>query len=205
EHEVVGCSEDLALWVFELNQAGHLPWFDEPRVLTPDPQWKKQVADAARTLWLRPSLLETFQTEEQLWRTLQALSTVPTVPQLQRIHPAVVRAKAVCEAAITEELNIARLAKEAGLSASRLAHLFAEQVGVTPLQYRNFVRVQHFIRTYNGDEGNLMRAALHAGFGSYAQCHRVFRQVCGASPADHFKWLCTPTEVDAKRTLVATA
>src|SRR5690606_14834981 len=176
EHEVVGCSEDLALWVFELNQAGHLPWFDEPRVLTPDPQWKKQVADAARTLWLRPSLLETFQTEEQLWRTLQALSTVPTVPQLQRIHPAVVRAKAVCEAAITEELNIARLAKEAGLSASRLAHLFAEQVGVTPLQYRNFVRVQHFILTFSGDDRYLMRAAFQAGFGYYALFYRVVRQ-----------------------------
>jgi AraC-like DNA-binding protein len=205
EHELVGCSEDLALWVLELNGAGHLSWIDEPSVLALEARWKKQVVESARGLWLRPSAEDAVQAEERLWRTLNSMDAGAAVPELRRLHPAVVRAKAVCEASITEELNVARLAKESGLSASRLAHLFADEVGVTPLQYRNFVRVQHFIRTCSGDERNLMRAALQSGFGSYAQFHRVFRQVCGASPADHIKWLCTTTEIDAKRTLAATA
>src|SRR5690606_3889156 len=162
EHELISSSEDLALWVFELNDVAPLPWFDEPCVLSPEVRWKKQVVEVARGLWLRPSAEEALRAEEKLWSILSALDVASVVPELKRLHPAVVRAKAVCEAAITEELNIARLAKESGLSASRLAHLFADEVGVTPLQYRNFVRVQHFIRTFSGDERNLMRAALQA-------------------------------------------
>jgi len=30
------------------------------------------------------------------------------------------------------------------------------------------------------------RAALEASFGSYAQCHRVFRQYLGCTPRDYF-------------------
>jgi AraC-like DNA-binding protein len=139
-----------------------------------------------------------------VWRALLGLEETQAQPSLP-VHPAVAQAKSVCEQLADRQLDIARLAEQSGLSASRLAHLFAEQLGITPLQYRNFARVQHFIRSYDGDERNLLRAALRAGFGSYAQFHRAFRQVCGEAPAVHFKWLANSARIDAKRTLGSTA
>jgi AraC-like DNA-binding protein len=201
DHELIRSSEDVALWVFELNEVAALPWLAQPRVLSLELDWKKAVIAAARRLWLRPSQQETRSLQQHLWGAFSSFQEAPAPSHPAALHPAVVRAKRVCEACVDEELDVARLSRESGLSASRLAHLFAEQVGVTPLQYRNFARVQHFIRTYNGDERNLLQAALEAGFGSYAQFHRVFWQVCGEPPAVHFKWLSDSGEVDARRTL----
>jgi AraC-like DNA-binding protein len=205
EHELIRSSEDVAVWVCELNGARGLSLLEHPGVLTPEHEWRKSVIAAIRRLWLRPPTAGALPLQAQLCQALRSFPEITTAPSFEELHPAVVRAKSVCETSVNQELDVARLARESGLSASRLAHLFAEQVGVTPLQYRNFARVQHFIRSHDGDERNLMRAALRAGFGSYAQFHRVFWQVCGEPPAVHFKWLATSPEVDAQRTLSETA
>lgn len=200
-HELIQTSEDVALWVIELNGVATIPGFAEAGALTPDSQWKKSTIAEARRLWLRPPAHEALEIQTELWKSFLSFESPSRAPRQESLHPAVVRAKDVCELCVDEDLDIARLARHAGLSASRLAHLFAEQVGVTPLQYRNFARVQHFIRTYAGDEGDLLRAALRAGFGSYAQFHRVFRQVCGKSPAMHLRWLTHSRAPNSRRTL----
>jgi len=198
-HELVRTSPDLTLWVLELASAAEVPWLAEPCVLAPAEAWRKPLLAAVRKLWLRPSASVALQLQARSWQALHAVE-VDTVASGAHLHPAVAQAKLVCEALGEQRLDISGLARQAGLSSSRLSHLFAEQLGLTPLQYRNFARVQHFIQTYDGDERNLLRAALRAGFGSYAQFHRTFRQVCGESPANHFRWL-DGAEVDAKRTL----
>jgi len=204
-HELVRASEDLALWVLELNGVAQLPWLAEAHVFTPDVKWKKSTIAETRRLWLRPALTEALAIQGQLGNSLLSFRGSDCAPHPEPLHPAVVRAKEVCELRVHEELDIARLAQQSGLSTSRLAHLFAEQVGVTPLQYRNFARVQHFIRTYDDTKRDLLRASLRAGFGSYAQFHRVFRQVCGEPPAMHFRWLTGSGAVSAQRTLGETA
>lgn len=201
DHELVRTSHDVALWVVEQNGM-ELPLGPGPaRVVTPGAAWRKAFVADVRRLWLRPSLTETLQLQDRLKLVQKTLRHRPGPPEPQDLHPAVVRAKELCERSLGSELDAAQLARESGLSASRLAHLFADQVGISPLQYRNFAQVQRFIRAYNGEERNLLRAALAAGFGSYAQFHRVFRQVCGERPAAHFKWLAASDEVDPLRTL----
>jgi AraC-like DNA-binding protein len=204
DHELVRSSEDLTLWVIELKGAPPLPWAARPSAIAPTEGWRRSALLALRKLWLRPPGGEALALQARLWRDLLELEQTQTAPSLP-VHPAVAQAKAVCERLADQKLDVERLARESGLSASRLAHLFAEQLGITPLQYRNFARVQYFIRSYDGDEHNLLRAALRAGFGSYAQFHRTFRQVCGAPPAVHFRWLTESARVDAKRTLGSTA
>jgi len=203
-HELVHCSPDLTLWVIELRGADPLSWAAEPRVLSPTAAWRRSALLAIRKLWLRPPDEEALALHTRLWRTFVSLE-VATPEQSLPLHPAVLHAKLVCERLGDANLDISGLARKAGLSSSRLAHLFADQLGITPLQYRNFARVQYFIRSYDGDERNLLGAALRAGFGSYAQFHRTFRQVCGTAPAVHFKWLTSTARLDAKRTLGSTA
>ena len=64
-----------------------------------------------------------------------------------------------------------------------LSRAFRREVGATLPQYRNRLRILAFIRKL--DAGLSMTAASRlAGFGSYSQCHRVFRQLLGHSPRE---------------------
>jgi len=103
------------------------------------------------------------------------------------VHPAVERTAARLrdEAA---DCDLPTLARHAGLSASRLSRLFATQTGMSITAYRNRQRVERFLARYGrGQRVTMLDAALGAGFGSYPQFHRVFKQVMGTSPAGYFR------------------
>jgi transcriptional regulator GlxA family with amidase domain len=78
------------------------------------------------------------------------------------------------------------LAHRSGLSASRLSRLFKEQTGFALVDFRNRQRISRFLEIYGtGQRQTMLNAAMDAGFGSYPQFHRVFRQVMGSSPAEY--------------------
>lgn len=77
------------------------------------------------------------------------------------------------------------LAKRFAVSASKLTHAFKEEMGVSLVEYKNRLRLERFLNMVAPGGGNLMQAALDAGFGSYAQFHRVFRDLLGATPREY--------------------
>ena len=53
-------------------------------------------------------------------------------------------------------------------------------------QYRNRQRLERFIQLYGqGQRINMLEAALTAGFGSYPQFYRVFRDFMGCTPQEY--------------------
>ena len=79
--------------------------------------------------------------------------------------------------------NLAELARTVGLSPSHLSRLFNTQMGLTISRFRNQQRLQRFVNLYgNGRHTTALAAAHQAGFGSYAQFYRVFRQEVGRNP-----------------------
>jgi AraC-like DNA-binding protein len=80
--------------------------------------------------------------------------------------------------------DLASLARAANLSPSHLSRLFKAQTGVSISRFRNQQRLQRFQLLYGrGRRTTALAAALEAGFGSYAQLHRVFRELTGRSPS----------------------
>ena len=80
--------------------------------------------------------------------------------------------------------DLTALARAASLSSSHLSRIFKEQTGVSISWFRNQQRLQRFLRLYGtGRRTTALAAALEAGFGSYAQFYRVFRQQAGRSPS----------------------
>jgi AraC-like DNA-binding protein len=79
----------------------------------------------------------------------------------------------------------AALARGLHTEASGLSRKFRQELGVTFVEYRARVRLMRFISRVDAGEP-LTRAALAAEFGSYAQCHRVFRRALGCSPQAYF-------------------
>jgi AraC-like DNA-binding protein/quercetin dioxygenase-like cupin family protein len=114
------------------------------------------------------------------WQQFQQAADVP----VRDVHPAVEKAARM----IRDESNLfslAELAKHAGLSAHRLSRLFKQQTGVALVEFRNRQRVEKFLEIYGtGQRRTMLDAALEAGFGSYAQFHRVFKRMTGRSPGE---------------------
>jgi transcriptional regulator GlxA family with amidase domain len=77
------------------------------------------------------------------------------------------------------------LAKRFAVSPTKLGHVFNEEMGIGLVDYKNRLRVERFLTLVAPGGGNLMQAALDAGFGSYAQFHRVFRELLGATPREY--------------------
>jgi AraC-like DNA-binding protein len=84
------------------------------------------------------------------------------------------------------EANGAELGAALGADPSALSRHFHDDLGLRFVEYRARLRLIAFVRLV--DTGaSLSRAALDAGFGSYAQCHRVFTASLGCSPRSYFK------------------
>ncbi|MDO8540774.1 MAG: AraC family transcriptional regulator [Opitutaceae bacterium] len=85
----------------------------------------------------------------------------------------------------TCEHDLGQLARRCGASGAHLSRMFARQVGVPMSRYRNSVRLGRFFEHFRGPERKTVtEAAYMAGFGSYAQFHRVFTRAYGRGPRE---------------------
>jgi hypothetical protein len=69
-----------------------------------------------------------------------------------------------------------------------------EHTGHGFVEWRNRTRLERFHILYP-KSGDLLTAALEAGFGSYTQFHRVFSEIVGATPGDWAKSGARPKSV----------
>jgi AraC-like DNA-binding protein len=82
-------------------------------------------------------------------------------------------------------LSCDALAKQLHISAGWLARTFKREASTSVVEHRNELRLARFLERAVEDPDNLASAALDAGFGSYAQFHRVFRARFGQSPREY--------------------
>ncbi|HSS38745.1 MAG TPA: AraC family transcriptional regulator [Polyangia bacterium] len=80
-----------------------------------------------------------------------------------------------------------QIAGELGISVSRLARVFKRDMGMSLVEYRNRLRLDRFWVLVDGGRPSLLEAALAAGFGSYAQFHRVFRAQRHLTPREYLR------------------
>jgi AraC-like DNA-binding protein len=79
------------------------------------------------------------------------------------------------------------IAARVGVSLGRLAHVFKTELGMSMVEYRNRVRLKRFTTLLDEGRHNLLETALAAGFGSYAQFHRVFRALRHVTPREYLR------------------
>jgi AraC-like DNA-binding protein len=101
----------------------------------------------------------------------------------RRVHPAVEHAARLLRDDAAPA-TVHELAARVNMSPAHLSRLFKSQIGTTIVGFRNQQRLERFMRLWeSGDAPTLTRAALDAGFGSYAQFYRVFKRLTGVGPA----------------------
>lgn len=100
------------------------------------------------------------------------------------VHPAVERAARLLRDQ-NPPLAVPALARQVGLSPSRLSRLFAAQTGRSLSDFRAAQCLQRALRLCDDKGLSLSEIAVRAGFGSYSQFHRIFRATTGQSPAQY--------------------
>ncbi|MDP3653381.1 MAG: AraC family transcriptional regulator [Rhodoferax sp.] len=100
----------------------------------------------------------------------------------KKIDPRVAQVLAMIGKEPAEKIQVERLADAVSLSSSRLAHLFAEQVGVPIRRYRLWKAIREAIRLCLTG-ASLTDAAHCAGFTDSAHFSNSFRDLFGMTPS----------------------
>ena len=83
-----------------------------------------------------------------------------------------------------QPLTLADMAKAAHLSVSRLAHLFREQMGITPVDFLTNIRIDHAKRMLLTTDNNCTRICYDVGYNNQSYFTRVFKQATGLTPRE---------------------
>jgi len=104
-----------------------------------------------------------------------------------KLHPSVSRALELLENA-DEDLPLEALSRKCGVSSAHLSRMFGKQVGMSLSSYRNNLRLRRFWEAHRAEKATtITEAVFEAGFGSYAQFHKVFRRRYGCSPRESMR------------------
>lgn len=198
EHVLIDQSPDFKMWigVFKPQLIDRIVCDTNAQTLretNPDGQCNRRLTAATfNRLELVYEEIEAARNQDSLFNTGLAYALLLTWGKFittgdkltgSDVHPAVEKATYLIRDA-GAALSIEELAHQAGLSPSRLSHLFKQQTGVTLLDFRNRQRIERFLQLYGtGQRMKMLTAALEAGFGSYPQFYRVFKKTMGRSPA----------------------
>jgi transcriptional regulator GlxA family with amidase domain len=110
-----------------------------------------------------------------LWRDAHALRA-----RIPDHHPLTMRA--LSSLLGRPDLKRSELARLIHGNESEVSRYFHRDIGLTLVAYRTRLRLLRFIELVEAGGRSFLAAAIEAGFGSYSQCHRVFRQAFACTP-----------------------
>ncbi|WP_375000125.1 helix-turn-helix transcriptional regulator [Aeromicrobium sp. CTD01-1L150] len=140
------------------------------------------VRTAERLRWDRLSPPGPDRPEHLITEILTALGVDTSSYPRATIHPALERATGLVAATLDGPVNLQDVAAEVGLSASRLRHLFAEQLGLSFRRFVLWLRLQRAAEEVLSG-ATLTDAAHAAGFADSSHLSNVTRETFGLTPS----------------------
>lgn len=116
--------------------------------------------------------------ELRSWRTGDA-------DGLHSKHPNIFRALVFMNEHFTEDLTLADVAREAGLSRFHFCRLFRQEVGVLFHEHLTRLRVQHAKALLADRNRRISEVAYGVGFNDLSHFDRTFRKMVGRSPSEY--------------------
>ena len=77
------------------------------------------------------------------------------------------------------------LAAAACISESRLFHLFREELGTTPVKFRNEIRAERAAQALRSGTASIDEIAMTHGFHSTVYFRETFKRVTGMTPSEY--------------------
>jgi AraC-like DNA-binding protein len=182
DHFLEEASDDLELYVVGFQpelldgfarEHGQAPSFARPLHRVDEPT----LASCAELLTQAPEGSDDAAVEQRLLELLAGLNELR--PSLQ--PPLGHRAAALLVEAPT--LRRDDLARRLASNRGDVSRRFRSDQGLSLTEYKNRLYTLRLIALLEAGRGNLTRAALEAGFGSYSRCHQVIRSLMGRAPS----------------------
>ncbi len=112
----------------------------------------------------------------------------PTIRVSHRhgVSPAFARAEAMLQERYAEELSIAEIARDAGISLRQLQEMFRRKHGLSPLAYLTRLRLEqaHLVLKSGTPPPTVTEAALNSGFSHLGRFPATYRARFGALPSE---------------------
>jgi AraC-like DNA-binding protein/quercetin dioxygenase-like cupin family protein len=102
---------------------------------------------------------------------------------LATVHPAISKALTILETRFRETWTVNQLAREVGLSSSRLAELFDQKLGDSIHKFLTKIRVRQAESLLRHSGLSIGEIASECGFASIYHFSRIFREINGNSPS----------------------
>lgn len=108
---------------------------------------------------------------------------VPQLPAGKPLRPIIRRAQAFMEQNWERDFRMAELAAHCQLSESRLSHLFKEETSLSPVEYKNRVRIRRAADMLLSEDASVEWISERMHYSSPAYFRRVFRKYMGMTPS----------------------
>lgn len=155
----INCSDEIARHVRELGKL-----LRDKRLLIGD---RRRIADIRARLY---SVVVDF------WSLCEAGAS--TAPKSRPVH----RSEDLIRSTLEKRLSIGNLASLVGYSRSRLHFLFRHELGITPTDYRQRLRIKQCCERLTESDEPITSISGEAGFSSTQYFARVFRRYLGVTP-----------------------
>jgi len=119
-----------------------------------------------------------------LLEVVRAIEEPRDIFSLVSIHPAICKALGILETKFRKRWTVSELAKEVGLSRSRLAELFNIEAGYSIHRFLSKVRIRHAEILLSNSDLPIADIATDSGFATLQHFSRVFKEVNGQTPFD---------------------
>jgi AraC family transcriptional regulator, arabinose operon regulatory protein len=115
----------------------------------------------------------------------RALLWTRTAEEPKEIDERVRKAIDLLAGDVRQPFSLAKLAKACGLSISRLAHLFSEQIGASPQQYHENLRLERAAQLLDSSSLSISEIAEETGYANAFYFSNRFRKFSGQSPSQY--------------------
>ncbi len=170
---------DIISKKYDVNSTGHFEIQSLPALSTPE------------TAALFADIFRLFATGERIDR-IRAVGkyydfyadALPHLTEAAQIvyNEAILAAVAYIEAHYAADFSIAELSAACSISESRLYHLFCEELGTTPVYFRNKIRVERAAQLLKTTDLPISAIAEQVGYHSSAYFRETFKAYAGMSP-----------------------
>lgn len=123
-----------------------------------------------------------FRRKELVYRLLSLTYSTASTVTVDVRYPQILKGVLLLKQTYLENLPIETFAKHSNVSISTFRQLFNKQYGMSPLQYRNVLRVERAKQLLEQGDCTVAEAAYASGFDNVGYFCRYFKKLTGITP-----------------------
>ena len=126
-----------------------------------------------------------FRRKELVYKLLGTVYEIGTMPSMKpQKYPQILAGVLLLEQSYLENLPVTRFAEESNISISLFRSLFGKQYGMSPIQYRNRLRIDRAKVILSEGSCTVSEAAYACGFDNIGYFCRYYKKITGETPME---------------------